>query len=192
MAESGAQFKFTLARFRFKPAMLFILPIISLCFLFYGIRRANAFRQLVNNSQLSSKDLLNMHSVLGDQAYYHLILGRGLLQEGLIEDATHALQQALKLSPDKQIFYELGSIYQQKKEYLTAEKYYDFVRISQPGLLTPKYLLAKLYFESGQNKKWNEMADEVLTSPFKNDSYDAEYMRMEIQQMKEARKINLK
>ncbi len=39
-----------------------------------------------------------------------------------------------------------------------------------PSMLLPRYLLAKLYHESGQNEKARQTAEEVLKSPVKVES----------------------
>ncbi len=54
--------------------------------------------------------------------------------------------------------------------YKAAEAAYIESSLMMPSMLLPRYLLAKLYNESGQNEKARQTAEELLSSPVKVES----------------------
>ncbi|MFW5879883.1 MAG: tetratricopeptide repeat protein [bacterium] len=64
----------------------------------------------------------------------------------------------------------LGDNHQALGNYNKAETAYRKSAFMVPAMLLPKYLLAKLYVGSGQQKKAQQTANEILNSPVKIES----------------------
>ena len=64
----------------------------------------------------------------------------------------------------------LGDSYKALGNYAAAEKAYIESSLMMPFMLFPRYLLAKLYDESGQHENARKTAEELLKSPIKVES----------------------
>ncbi len=64
----------------------------------------------------------------------------------------------------------LGDSHKAIGNYKAAEAAYIESSHMMPSMLLPRYLLAKLYNESGQNEKARQTAEELLKSPVKVES----------------------
>lgn len=140
--------------------------ILGIFFIYYGIRRWYGFGELQNLSIKQngfSKDLIKLNAVLADHPVYLISLAKSYRRERSYPKALKILKQAQKVSPDKEIYYEKGDIYLYMNKYKLAEKNYLIISTAIPNLLRPKYLLAKLYYQSQQKAKWQQMSRQVVT-----------------------------
>jgi hypothetical protein len=175
---------FMLPEKKWLRAILSILLVtISGGLITYGIKRKLAYTQITAQESLDSKILLSERAILGDNIVFQMRLANAFLNENRPLDAIKACEVGLMISPSKQIYFTLADIYAELKQYGMAEKCYKAVYLNQPALLEPKYFLAKLYHLSGQKKKWNIMAREVLSFTPKVTSFHTIYMQQEIRNL---------
>jgi O-antigen ligase len=140
--------------------------ILGIFFIYYGIRRWYGFNELQRICTLEkvvSNDILKLHRILADHPIYLIFLSKSYIQEKLYNNALNVLKQAKKVSPEKEIYYESGNVYLDINNYKLAEKNYLIISTAIPNLLIPKYLLAKLYYQSQQKAKWQHMSRHVIT-----------------------------
>jgi tetratricopeptide (TPR) repeat protein len=90
---------------------------------------------------------------------YLIELGNALIEDSNFVDAINVLSKAKKISPDKEVYYNLSYAYKAINNYKDAESELLFITNAIPKLTRGKYLLAKLYFETNQNEKFLRMAD---------------------------------
>ena len=62
---------------------------------------------------------------------------------------------------------DLGILYQKRKMYSEAEKYYKLASDMVPGRITPNYMLFKLYVETGDEEMAKMTAKRILSQPVK-------------------------
>jgi O-antigen polymerase len=95
---------------------------------------------------------------------------KALSMEGQFKKSNHILTMAQKHLSSYIIFNTFGDNYKALKDFDKAEAAYIQSRYMVPSLLLPKYLLAKLYEDSGKHKKAIQTAGEILNSPVKIES----------------------
>lgn len=88
--------------------------------------------------------------------------GEYLLNTGEYNNGIKILESAKNSCPNPGLYYLLGDAYLSVKKYKQAEEQYTFLSYALPNLVRPKYLLAKLYYETGQTDKWKKQALEVI------------------------------
>lgn len=86
------------------------------------------------------------------------------------EKANHILVKASTMRSDPILYTALGDSYKGLKEYKKAEDAYLQSWYMEPGKFYPKYLLAKLYYETGQKKKAGKIASELIKKKVKVES----------------------
>src|SRR5690606_18696401 len=77
-------------------------------------------------------------------------------------------------------YLTLGEVNKELGNVTEAEIYYNAAATMVPHKLYPKYLLAKLYYASGQGKKAKKTASDILNSDVKVMSTAVEEIRNEM------------
>jgi O-antigen polymerase len=93
--------------------------------------------------------------------------GKALTMAEKHTEAIVVLQQAAKYYPNTVVYTALGDSYKNLKQTELAEKVYLHAWYMNPSRFYPKYLLAKLYDETGQKEKAIEVANELLGKDIK-------------------------
>jgi tetratricopeptide (TPR) repeat protein len=101
------------------------------------------------------------------------------------EQAITVLNKASQYFNNAILYTALGDCYKNLHQYQKAEDAYLMAYNMVPNRLYPIYLLAKLYHETGQSAKFEEMADRVIKNQPKVNSIAIDEMEAEIQQLKE-------
>jgi O-antigen ligase len=96
--------------------------------------------------------------------------GKALSMDEQYERSNKVLHSAQQRFGSQIIQNTLGDNHKALKNYDEAETAYIISAQMIPSLLLPKYLLAKLYNESGQHQKAQQTAEEVLNSTIKVES----------------------
>jgi O-antigen ligase len=94
------------------------------------------------------------------ELHFHLAGAYVMNQE--YNKALPEFKMALETFHDKNIYLSRGMAYQQLKNYSLAEKNYQRVIDMFPNLLFPRYLLGKMYYDSGQIKKAENILESIL------------------------------
>lgn len=84
--------------------------------------------------------------------------------------ANPILKKSETLRSDPILYTALGDSYKALKKYKKAEVAYWYAWYMEPNKFYPKYLLAKLYYENGQNKKARNIAFELIHKKVKIES----------------------
>ncbi len=111
--------------------------------------------------------------------------GKALSMAGQHEKAVIALQDAGKHYPNTVVFTSIGDSYKSLGQIKQAEGAYLHAWHMNPGRFYPKYLLAKLYDESGQREKAMVVARELLAKEVKVESTAIEEIKQEMQEILE-------
>jgi tetratricopeptide (TPR) repeat protein len=80
------------------------------------------------------------------------------------------LRQAEKYQTNTILYTTLGDCYKNLTEFKNAEAAYLLAHYMVPNRFYPKYLLAKMYQESGQIDKAKNIASQLLTKQVKVES----------------------
>ncbi len=96
--------------------------------------------------------------------------GKALSMAEKHEKAINVLQQAAIYYPNTVVYTALGDSYKKLGQTVNAEQAYIHAWYMNPSRFYPKYLLAKLYDESGQKDRAIEVAKELLSKDIKIES----------------------
>jgi len=98
-------------------------------------------------------------------------------------EAIEMLQQAVKYYPNTVVCTTLGDSYKKIGQTELAEKAYNHSYNMNPSRFYPKYLLVKLYNDSGQNRKAIKMAKELLKKEVKIESTAIQEIKEEMKKI---------
>ncbi|TCO04412.1 O-antigen ligase family protein, partial [Natronoflexus pectinivorans] len=107
------------------------------------------------------------YSVLKTNGLFLQMYGKALSMDEQHHKSNEILTMAQKRYSNQIIQNTLGDNHKALGNYPEAEAAYTKSANMIPSLLLPKYLLAKLYNESGQHHKAQQTAEEILNSPVK-------------------------
>lgn len=102
---------------------------------------------------------------------YLLTYGKALSMSGKHKKALHILDRTEKYLSNTIVYRTKGDSYKALGQHDKAEYNYVISSDMIPSRFYPKYLLAKLYYETGQHRKAIEMATEILNKRIKTNSY---------------------
>jgi O-antigen polymerase len=108
--------------------------------------------------------------VLKDNGLFLQMYGKALSMDGKYKKSNQILAMAQKHLSSYIILNTLGDNCKALKNYNKAEAAYIQSGYMVPSMLLPKYLLAKLYENSGQHRKAIQIAGVILKSPVKVES----------------------
>jgi O-antigen polymerase len=121
--------------------------------------------------------------VLHDDGDFLTNYGKALSMAGEHFKAIEILQQATGRYPNTVVYTALGDSYKATGETDKAEQAYLHAWYMNPSRFYPKYLLAKLYDESGQKEKAVTTAKELLEKQVKIGSTAIEEIRVEMEEI---------
>lgn len=154
----------------------------------YGILYLSAlteWKHVILNTRKESV-LPTLYRSLKFNPNYLCSLGDYYYNQNKFNEAILYYKRARTFSSSKEIVYALGESYQKLGRVQAAEQEYMFVENSLPQLIKPKYLLAKLYFDSNQYRKFcNKIADVKSLVP-KVSSVEVELMKKELIDLEES------
>jgi O-antigen polymerase len=101
---------------------------------------------------------------------YLQMYGKALSMDKQHQKSNEVLALAEKQISNQVIYNTLGDNHKALGNYPQAEAAYKKSVQMIPSLMFPKYLLAKLYVESGEKQKAIHLAGEILNSPVKVES----------------------
>ena len=163
-----------------RPGILVAAVLLALT-IFFVPRRVNHYQAL--KTWRNAEKLYNFRSYNGSVIDYEkafpVFSGNGLFLQmygkALSMDEQH--QRSLDILALTGNLYNshilqntLGDSHKALGNFKAAEAAYIESSHMMPSLLLPRYLLAKLYHESGQNEKARQTAEDLLSSPVKVES----------------------
>lgn len=120
---------------------------------------------------------------LPDNGLLLQMYGKCLCMGEQYSEAKSILKQARLYRSDPILYTALGDTYKALKEYDKAEKAYLYACNINPSRFYPKYLLAKLYVEKGENNMAKSVAKELLSKEVKVESKAIEEIRTELKRL---------
>lgn len=117
-----------------------------------------------------SGNLQKLYPALWDHGLYLIYLGRAHNIDSNHLDAVNVLSYAIKITPNKDAYYELGQAYEALGNFEKAKWSYLQVANSHKYLIKPYFLLAKLKLRAGDCQEFRYYAGivEDFQSKFKN------------------------
>jgi len=121
------------------------------------------YKSSIDSYKCASKELFSDGEFL-------IMYGKALAMAAEYKTGIEILQQAKKYQTNTILYTTLGDCYKNLSEYKNAEAAYMKAHYMIPNRFYPKYLLAKMYQESGQIEKAKSTAKELLSKPVKVES----------------------
>jgi O-antigen polymerase len=128
------------------------------------------------------------YPVLKNNGEFLINYGKALSMAEKHSQAVEILKQAQAYQTNTVLFTALGDSHFALEEYESAEQSYLQAASMAPGKFYPLYLLAKLYYASGQEHKAHEMANNLLSKEVKVHSTAIEEIRKEMSMIIENQK----
>ena len=108
--------------------------------------------------------------VLSVNGLFLQMYGKALSMDGQHQRSLDVLEHASGYYNSHILQNTLGDSHKALGNFKAAETAYIKSSYMMPSMLLPRYLLAKLYHESGQNEKARQTAEDLLSSPVKVES----------------------
>lgn len=119
---------------------------------------------------------------LRDEPKFLFELGQCLSKTEFYEESNHILLEGARQSSDPMFWNIMGKNYQAMSRFNEAEECFTHAYHMVPHRLYPLYLLANLYFQSGQTAKGIEMAQRVIDKKPKVMSSAIQEMKTEMRE----------
>lgn len=131
------------------------------------------------------------YPILNSNGDFLTNFGKALSMAEKHAEAVGVLQQAAKYYPNTVVYTALGDSYKKLGQSGLAEQAYLHAWNMNPSRFYPKYLLAKLYNETGQKEKAIAVAKELLEKDIKIESTAIEEIKAEMRKIIETNKANV-
>ncbi len=139
----------------------------------YKIYQMGAYKESLDSFEKSYPELRNNGEFL-------IMYGKALSMAGKDESAKHILEKAKQYQQNTILFNALGDSYKNLKQYRNAEESYLQAYFMIPSRFYSKYLLVKMYAETGQIQKAKKHAREILEKEVKVPSRAIEEIQAEM------------
>jgi len=156
--------------------------LMGVGFIVYSIALYRAY-YLENSIAKHGYNSKEYHLIVNSESWYALRQCDYLLYVGKYMQAIVELEKAKKNTTTKSLYFSLADLYTYEKKYSKAEKQLLFMYYALPALVEPKYRLAMFYYNTGQNKKWKAVANQLLNFHPKIASHTADQMIAEIREL---------
>jgi len=123
------------------------------------------------------------YSLLKSNGVFLTNYGRALFLNGKHDQAIEISHQAARLYPNRVACLVRGDGYKAIGKTKEAEQFYLHAWYMNPSLFFPKYLLTKLYNETGQKEKAIATAKELLNKKVKTESTIINEIKAEMQKI---------
>lgn len=124
----------------------------------------------------------DLYPFLKDQPKFLFEYGQCLSKTGQYEEGIRILTEGTRLSADPMFYNIMGKDAEALKNFGQAEACFKQASYMVPHRLYPLYLLAKMYFESGQPEKGRDMARQVIQKEPKVMSDAVKEMKAELEE----------
>ena len=124
----------------------------------------------------------DLYPFLKDQPKFLFEYGQCLSKTGQYEEGIRILTEGTRLSADPMFYNIMGKDAEALKNFGQAEACFKQASYMVPHRLYPLYLLAKMYFESGQPEKGRDMARQVIQKAPKVMSDAVKEMKAELKE----------
>lgn len=166
-----------------------IILIVGLLIAIAGLRNIYGYYLLQKGQRLALTNQVeksieiyeNVADILCDDGVFHSFYGTALAKTKQYEKSTAELEKAIQKLSNPSTYILLGNNYKELKQYKKAEQAYLVVINMIPNKLYPKYLLAKLFIETGDNEQAEKWATEILAIKEKVPTTAAKEIKQEME-----------
>lgn len=116
-----------------------------------------------------------------DNPYFLYNYAAVLLENKQYDKSLELALKCRRYWADYDLELMIGENYQQKKEFISAKKYYKSASMMCPSRFTPLYQLFKLYKQFGENRQAYEIAEVIIGKPIKINSMTIRMMKREME-----------
>lgn len=127
-----------------------------------------------------AEDGAGIHALLQGDFRFLYDYGYALHKTGDYRLSNEILREGMQISSDPMFWNISGKNYEALGDYAAAEEAYRHAHHIIPDRIYPSYLLAKLYFRTGQTKKAHAMAHRVIVHKPKIESLQTREMQAEL------------
>ena len=171
-----------------KVVVIIICIVIGLSFISYGMKLYQGYKQWHSSETepsqyIETDDLVTTFPFLIEDPKFVVLQGYNLIAKQKFDEAVTLLESAKSFCPNKSLYYALGLAYKYSNKTDKAEEQYKFLEYAMPTLIRPKYMLAKLYYETKQTTEWRNKALEIINFKPKIQSRYTEAMIQEIREL---------
>jgi O-antigen polymerase len=161
---------------------IILLPVLITGCVKYAVERTRLYPSITTDASAARTEtgVLRMY---GSNEFFIYNKGDKLVQNVAPEPGIKYLEEAKSYSSHFSLYLNIGMLYQVKGDMVNAEKNLLVAHHMIPHMVTPKFLLAQLYYSTGQQRKWFDMANRVINDREKIPSEKIDAMRMEIRTM---------
>ena len=146
-----------------------IVLISAASLIFYSLALGRVYyiaKFIVNNGYENDPEvmikLMRYRELIRTEEWYVTRQCDYLLNKEQYQKAVMEMEKAKQVTANSAIYYSLAEVYTYQRQYYKAEKQLMFLYYALPGLIAPKYYLAKFYYRTNQKKKWHNAAIEVI------------------------------
>lgn len=130
-----------------------------------------------------AEDGAGVHALLQGDFRFLYDYGYALHKTGDYRLSNEILREGMQISSDPMFWNISGKNYEALGDYAAAEEAYRHAHHMIPDRIYPPYLLAKLYFETGQTKKAHATARRVVSHKPKIESVQTREMQAELRSL---------
>lgn len=151
----------------------------------YGIYHfKNGYTKILDNDITGGiNDYQEAKKLIGDNPKFNFYYGSALYLKQDYSEGIKMLRMSIEKNSDPNAFILLGNCYDSINQFKNAESAYLIAANEIPSRIYPKYVLAKLYLRSGQNKKAIKMAEEIIRTKEKVSSSAANQMKADMRHL---------
>lgn len=138
---------------------------------------------LVEKEQKSECDSLYLDNLYPFFCYNPVLMdlySQTCLGNYSLDKELEILQTTTKIAPTCELYYNMGDLWKQEKDFVQAEKCYQMAAAMIPHRLSPQYKLFRLYVEQGDKKSAFRTGNILLRQPVKKEGTKTLRMKAEV------------
>lgn len=171
--------------YRFKVFTTSLLVIVGTMFLAYGTLMYKKYVEFgkvksIPNAMTKIKELNSLYTFLSYDAIFLEELAMSNIEGRNYRQAISNLERAIKLSPYKELYFNLGYCYEQLGDFDMAKQQYMLIQKAIPNLIRPRFLLAKLEYNRGNIDLFKKLASSTMAFQPKVESKEVYDLKQEL------------
>ncbi|MBT1689832.1 O-antigen ligase family protein [Dawidia soli] len=186
-ARAGVSFRWApgaVARALFAMTMATLIVAVTwkLCIQYRALRdwKTASFLKEYRDYPRALKFMQALEPALHGNGQFMFEYGQTLALQGRYTEGIAVLQHAATLTADPYLFNALGLCYQETGQFAKAEQSYQNAVYLIPHKFYPRYLLAKLYLEMGEEQRALTVARQIMSMSVKVPSQAVDEIKAEM------------
>lgn len=170
--------------FQTRPTVIFnaLFVLSALFYFFYGTFRLHGYLEWIRFRDTGHipQYIDRFSPFLENEALFFQEVGEYYFAKGNNAKAICYFKKSISYDFNKKHFYSLGKAYTQSGNFGKAMDCYQKIENAIPHLITPSYLLARLYYNQNSIIPFQRKAKEALRKEPKVNSYEVRLMKREL------------